>query len=364
MSAHLEALTPILPTIVEHAVRVDREGSFPAASIGALREAGLLGLDAGPRAAAEVVERVAAACGSTAMVLTMHYAGAAVIRKLGPAAVREAIASGEHLSTLAFSEAGSRSQFWVPVSTARRGAETGTVVLDAKKSFVTSARHATAYVWSSKPLRAEGLSTIWLVPADAPGLDRSAGFDGLGLRGNDSGPVSANGVVVPEANRLGEDGKGFDVMMGVVLPLFNVLSAACSIGLMEAAVSRTVAHATATRHEHQGTALRELPTIRAYLARMRTQADMARALLYDTVLALESSRPDAMLRVLEAKAAAGEAAIAVVELAMRVCGGAAFARGAGVDRVFRDAHASTVMTPTTDVLYDFIGKAVTGMDLL
>ena len=47
----------------------------------------------------------------------------------------------------------------------------------------------------------------------------------------------------------------------------------------------------------------------------------------------------------------------------RVCGGAAFRKDVGVERYFRDGRANTVMAPTTDVLYDFIGKAICGQDL-
>ncbi|MCK6516015.1 acyl-CoA/acyl-ACP dehydrogenase, partial [Myxococcota bacterium] len=72
---------------------------------------------------------------------------------------------------------------------------------------------------------------------------------------------------------------------------------------------------------------------------------------------------DTMLRVLEVKAAAGEQALSVAALGMRVCGGAAYRREVGVERFFRDAQAASVMAPTTDVLYDFIGKAVTGLPL-
>ena len=46
---------------------------------------------------------------------------------------------------------------------------------------------------------------------------------------------------------------------------------------------------------------------------------------------------------------------------MRVCGGAAFRREVGVERIFRDSRAANVMAPTTDQLYDFIGKAVCGL---
>jgi alkylation response protein AidB-like acyl-CoA dehydrogenase len=229
---------------------------------------------------------------------------------------------------------------------------------------VTSASKATAYVWSSKPVDVEhGLSTLWLVPSGTDGLRTHGPFDGLGLRGNDSSPVSADAVRVPGSAMLGEDGKGFDIMMGTVLPMFNVLSAACSVGLMEAAVQRTAQHVSGARYAHLGSTLADLPTIRNYVARMRIKTDLARTLLDDTIQALETGRPDTMLRVLSCKAAAGEAAIEVAETAMRVCGGAAFRKDVAVERCFRDAHAAGVMGPTTDVLYDFIGKAVCGLPL-
>jgi alkylation response protein AidB-like acyl-CoA dehydrogenase len=152
-------------------------------------------------------------------------------------------------------------------------------------------------------------------------------------------------------------------MMGTVLPYFQLMNAAGSLGTMEAATAKTAAHVGGTSFEHTGSSLADLPTIRAYIARMRIKTDMVRGLLLDTLDALESGRPDTMLRVLEIKAAAGESATEVTDLAMRVCGGAAFRKEVGVERHFRDARAATVMAPTTDVLYDFIGKAVCGLPL-
>lgn len=356
--------------IAAHAVEVDKSGSFPRASIAALAGGGFLGaltaadaggLGLGVRGAVEVVRRVARECGSTAMVTSMHFGGAAVLEKFAGVELRRAAASGAHLSTLAFSEAGSRSHFWAPSGTATASGDS--VVLAARKSWITSATCATAYVWSSKPLAAEGLSTIWLVPADAPGITVHGPFEGLGLRGNDSSPVTAEGVTVPAAAMLGPDGGGFDIMMGVVLPVFSVLNAACSIGLMEASVERTAKHAGGIRHSDTGSSLAELPTIRAYIARMKVKTDLAATLLEDTLTAMEAGRADTMLRVLEVKCAAGETATEVTDLAMRVCGGAAFRKEVGVERCFRDARAAGVMAPTTDMLYDFIGKAVCGLPL-
>jgi alkylation response protein AidB-like acyl-CoA dehydrogenase len=357
-------------TIAAHAADADRRGAFAEQSIDALRSAGFLGamsaLEVGgsglglPGAAA-IVRRVAAECGSTAMILCMHYCGAAVLEAYAQEGVRRAAGAGEHLSTLAFSEADSRSHFWAPSSTATPDGDW--VLLNARKSWITSASRADAYVWSSKPLQAPGLSTLWLVPAGAPGLTVRGPFEGLGLRANDSCPVAAENVRVPRSAMLGPDGKGFDVMMQTVLPAFSVLNAACSAGLMDGAVGRTVAHSAATRHSDTGASLADLPTIRSYIARMSVKSGMAGTLLDDTVSALTANRADAMLRVLSCKAGAAEAATEVLDLAMRVCGGAAFRKEVGVERMFRDARAAGVMAPTTDVLYEFIGRALTGLPL-
>jgi alkylation response protein AidB-like acyl-CoA dehydrogenase len=368
---YLTALGQVIADVIQpSAATVDQAATFPRDAVHALGEAGLLGLISAAevggmgqahRAAAQVVEQLAGACGSTAMVVCMHYAATAVIEAHGPRYVREAIAAGRHLSTLAFSEAGSRSHFWAPLSSAT--ASNGHIRLDAQKSWATSADQADSYVWSSRPLATNGPSTIWLVPAHAAGLRVPAPFDGIGLRGNASSPIIADGVTVDRAAMLGPDGGGFDVMMQLVLPYFQLMNAAASLGIMEAATTKAAAHVSAGRLQHLGQSLADLPTVRAYVARMRIQTDMVRALLRDTIEALEQGRDDTMLRVLEVKAAAGESATLVTDLAMRVCGGAAFRKEVGVERHFRDARAATVMAPTTDVLYDFIGKAVCGMPL-
>ena len=353
------------------AVSVDKEGRFPSESIDALRNAGLFGLGSAPEVGglggspgviARVIERLARECGSTAMVTCMHYAGTAVIEAHGDEATRRAIAEGRHLSTLAFSESGSRSHFWAPTSTAK--ADGQGYVLDARKSWVTSAHHADGYVWSSGTVSgAEGPSTIWLVPRTAEGVDIQGSYVGLGLRGNDSTPVVATGVKVPAGAMLGDDGAGFDIMMGVVLPRFNLWNASCSVGLMKGAVQRAATHCSGQRYEHIDTALADLPTIRAYLARAQIKTDMAAALITEAAAAIEGGREDAMLRVLEVKAGAAETALEVVALCMRVCGGAAYRADVGVERYSRDAQAANIMAPTTDVLYDFIGKAITGLPL-
>lgn len=370
-ASYMDVLNRIIDDVIApQAAEIDTTGAFPRAALEALGQAGLLGLISASevggwglshRAAALVVERIASVCASTAMVVCMHYSGTAVIEAHGSREVREAIAKGQHLTTLAFSEAGSRSHFWAPLSTAAK--VDGGIRLDAKKSWATSAGQADSYVWSSQSLSDDKTITIWLVPAATDGLTIPAPFDGLGLRGNYSSPITAEGVMIPADAMLGVDGGGFDIMMGIVLPYFQMMSAGFSVGTMEAATTKSIQHITNTKFEHLGQTLADLPTIRAYLSRMRIKTDASRALLLDSLNALEQGREDAMLRVLQVKAAAGETSTEVTDLAMRVCGGAAFRKEVGVERNFRDARASLVMAPTSDALYDFIGKALCGLPL-
>ena len=300
------------------------------------------------------------------MVYLMHLCGiacyAAASDKTAP--LLEAAAAGRHLSTLAFSEKGSRSHFWAPVSRST-GSGNGAVQISAQKSFVTSAGHADGYVVSTlsagatQPIE----SSIYLVLKEDAGVAVSGAWRGLGLRGNASAPMTLDSVSVGADRALTADGKGLDMMLGVVLPLFQVGSAAVGIGIAEAAVQATISHVTHARFEESNSSLADLPTLRAQIARMRIDTDRARAHLGAVLDSLESPGPATQLMVLEAKASGTETAAAVTEMAMRTCGGAAFGGAHGIERMFRDARAPIVMAPTSDNAYEFIGRALCGMDV-
>jgi alkylation response protein AidB-like acyl-CoA dehydrogenase len=357
----------------------DKQGRFSTEAVEELGRAGLLGLMLpvdvggswlGPRAFAGVVAALAEVDASVAMVFLMHTLASVTIAAAPRTAALEevlrAMAGGRHLSTLAFSETGSRSHFWAPISRAE-SLDGGGARLSARKSFVTSAGHAQSYVTSALSHTGSGLtdSTLYLVLAGSEGVTVAGAWDGLGLRANASSPMVLERCVVPADRRLTAEGGGFQTMLDVVLPLFNVGQAAVSLGLCRAAVAATIAHLKSARFEHLGsTSLGEaLPTLRAQLATMQIETDGLLARLDDAIGHLEQPGELTMLRVLEVKAAAGETAIAVTSLAMRACGGAAFSRHTGIERFFRDAHAGAVMAPTNDVLREFIGRALLGLPL-
>ncbi|MEZ0229588.1 MAG: acyl-CoA dehydrogenase family protein [Planctomycetota bacterium] len=359
--------------IEKESAAADRDRKFPRAAMKALGEAGLLGLtlpkklgglEQGPRVFAAVVETIARACPSTGMVYVMHVCAANVVAG-APSQEKLArdIAAGKHVTPLAFSEKGSRSHFWAPVS--KEGAKNGKKTLSAEKSFVTSAGEADSYVTSTLAADAKDAvtSTLWLVANGAKGVAVEGAFDGLGLRGNASAPMSLRDVEVADDARLTEPGQGFGAMMSVVLPWFQVGSAACSVGIGEAAFAITAAHLGKAKLEHMGAALNTLPNLRANVARMRIELDRSRAQLAYTARAMEKPGDHTMPAVLSAKAQAAEMSLVVTDLGMRSCGGAAFSKAMPLERFFRDARASAVMAPTTDALHDFLGKALLGLPL-
>jgi alkylation response protein AidB-like acyl-CoA dehydrogenase len=357
----------------------DKAGRFSTEAVESLGESGLLGLllpvnvgGAGlrPRTFAAVTATLAEADASVAMVYLMHVLGTATISAARPSAARaltpilQEIGAGRHLSTLAFSEAGSRSHFWAPISRARRNVDG--VRVSAKKSWVTSAGHAQSYVVSALAPEGSGLtdSTLYLLGADTLGLSVAGPWDGLGLRANASSPITLDDCQVPSDFQLTDDGAGFPAMLNVVLPPFSLGTAAVALGLCRAAVAGTASHLKNAKFEHLGQSLGEsLPTLRAQLAAMQIDTDGLSARIDDLIEHLEQPRETTMLRVLETKAAAGDVAISVTSAAMRACGGAAFSKHLSIERLFRDAHAVAVMAPTGDVLREFIGKSLLGMPL-
>jgi len=362
--------------LLPNAADVDAKGRYPAESLKALADAGLFGLclrgdiggmGEGMRAFAGVVEELSGVCASTAMVYVMHVAASQAIATSSTLGDRDSIlreiAGGKHLTTLAFSERGSRSQFWAPVSKLEE--RNGHYRTSASKSWVTAAGHADSYVSTSQTPNAVSHleSTVYLVRTKAEGVRVTSAFNGLGLRGNDSAPVSLEQIRINKADLISAPGEGPKVVLEVVLPWFAIGSAAMANGLCRAAVQRTTEHLISTGFEHDGSKLCDLPNLRARLAEMSVRTEQSRSLLGHTLDQIESPSEVTPLFVLQTRLAALQAAVDVTDLAMKTCGGAAFSRHLGIERLFRDSRAGWVMAPTVDHLNDFIGRALTGLPL-
>jgi alkylation response protein AidB-like acyl-CoA dehydrogenase len=353
--------------------QIDQSRRFPRENIAALGKAGVLGLlvpvqfggaGAGLREMSRVLTEQAQSCASTAMVMLMHYCATAVISAKGGDALKQRLlpsfARGEHLSTLAFSEAGSGGHFYAPVSEVRQK------TLSASKSFVTSAGEADSYVVSARQEAAAAPteSNLYVIMKGASGLAAVGRFEGLGLTGNASAPMTLTNVSLDDDMRLGPEGSGFQSMLEVVLPHFQIGVASVSVGISTAAFETIMARVSARRYEHAGgAALASIPRVQFLAAEMALELNSARAYLSETIRKALADDPAAMLDVLGVKVKAADACLHVVSHAMTLGGGWAFGRRGGLERNFRDAQAAAVMAPSNDVLKDFLGKACLGLPL-
>ena len=366
-----DRLDPILTIAAEHAQDVDARARFPEEAVAALRESGLMGLivppehgglGGGPQDVVDVLSALAGACGSTAMITLMHFSASAPLVAATPAgapSVLADLASGRSLGTLAFSEAGSRSHFWAPVSLPEAQGDRLHVL--AKKSWVTSAGHADVFVISSKTEDGAGVD-LYAIDAGTPGVEIDRPWAGMGFRGNESSPMTFD-VDLYDDRRLGDPGAGTNLMLGVVLPWFNLGNSAVSLGLSRAAFDAAVKHTIGARLQHLDQTLSALPTIRAQLAKMSIELGAASAYLDRAAERVAAPQEDTTLFVLGSKAHSNDAALHITDAAMRVCGGAAFSQQLQIDRYFRDARAGHVMAPTADALYEFYGRVITGRPL-
>ncbi len=360
------------------AAKVDKDGTYPMDSMKALAQEGFWGLNIAPefggmgqgmRVMCAVLDEIGQKCASTAMCYKMHLCGmaayGAAVNK--PVDVLRAAAKGKHLTTLAWSEFGSRGHFWAPISQEKR--RNGKIILNAHKSMITTANDADSYVVTTRWSEAKTIvdNMLYMVLKKDTGISFPGVWDGLGMRGNDSAPVTLKDVTIGEDRALCAPGKGLDMMLGVVLPVFALGNAAICIGIAEAAVKATHFHITNGKLEHLNQKLSDIPLERARLAQIRLETDRGRAHLAAALDAVENPGPTTMLMVLESKAAAAETVIRVTDIALVASGGRGFSRNLsgnlGLERNFRDARAAQVMGPSSDMIYEFIGRVMCGMEL-
>ncbi|MDP8916769.1 MAG: acyl-CoA/acyl-ACP dehydrogenase [Pseudomonadota bacterium] len=364
--------------LAANAAAVDREGRWPAESLKAIAEAGLMGLhvprrlggaEQGLLALAVVTEELARGCSSAAMCFGMHSVAAKVLAAKATPDHEERflrpIAQGRHITTLALSEPGTGAFFFLPRTQFTQDGET--VRLQGQKSFVTSGGHADSYVVSAVPPGEEldpGAFTCFAVENDTPGLEWLADWDGFGMRGNSSRGVRLEGTSIPAANLLGSQGDQIWYVFEVVAPYFIVAMAGVYLGIAQAALEEAMGHLQTRRHDHTGETLGQAAVLADELAGMWIRVQRARQLVHHAAELGDAESPDSALTLFAAKADVAEAVTAVTEAAMRLGGGRGYGRNARLGRLLRDAQAAHVMSPTTHLLRSWLGRSLVGLPLL
>jgi alkylation response protein AidB-like acyl-CoA dehydrogenase len=364
--------------LAPHAERVDRDACWPEHAFAALAEAGLMGLHVPKRLGGEeqgllglvvVTEALAKACSSSAICYGMHCVATAVIAAKATREQEERylrpIAAGRHLTTLALSETGTGSHFYLPATRLERDGEA--FVAEGTKQFVTSGGHADSYVVSTMASHGEsetGEFNCLVIDGAAPGIEWLEPWHGFGMRGNSSRGMRLDGVRVPAGNLLGEEGDEIWYVFEVVAPYFLMSMSATYLGIAQAAFEMAVQHVKSRRHTHSGDALADVPVIQATLGELWAGLEKTRYLVYHAARLGDLGDARALLAILSSKAEVADTAVRLTNEAMTLCGGIAYRENSQLARLLRDARAAHVMSPTTMLLRQWTGRALLGLPLL
>ena len=363
--------------VAERSDAVDEEARWPEENFRELQRAGLGGLVVPTRdgglglgllAVARSCEELGRICPSTGISWGMHHVGSAVIaakatteqraRYLGP------IAEGKHFTTLALSEPGTGAHFYLPET---RLVESGSsFVATGRKSFVTNGGRADSYVLSTAAVSEgdAGEFSCIVVPNDAEGLVWGAEWKGLGMRGNSSRDLELRDVRVPRTDLLGEEGDEIWYVFNVVAPFFLTAMAGTYVGVAAAALEEAVAHVSQRRHSHSAAPLANIAVVQHRVGELWARVARTRALIHHAAVAAEAATADALPLLCSAKAEVAGCAVDVVNDAMTLMGGRAYAQHSRIERLLRDARAAHVMAPTTDQLRIWTGRALLDLPLL
>jgi acyl-CoA dehydrogenase len=226
----------------------------------------------------------------------------------------------------------------------RRGDE---YVLNGSKMFITNAGHAAWTVVlavTDKSKGHRGLSAF-VVPMDADGMTIEKHLDKMGQRSTDTSAFALNDVVVPAANRLGDEGDGFKIPMQT-LDFTRPGTAAGAVGVAQAAYDYAVEYAKervtfdVPIAMHQGVSF--------LIADMATEIEASRLLVWQAAW-LHDRGKRATLQSSFAKRFAADTAMKVTTDAVQIFGGYGYIKEYPVEKLMRDAKLFQIYEGTSQI---------------
>jgi alkylation response protein AidB-like acyl-CoA dehydrogenase len=218
-----------------------------------------------------------------------------------------------------------------------------------------------------------GLITVFAVTdPDAPRHKRMSAFavevpaDGfavarlehkLGIRGSPTAELNFDGVLVPEANRIGDEGRGWELAMAT-LDRSRPGIAAQAVGIAQGALEFATHYAK--ERKQFGQRIGEFQMVQAMLADMDARTEAARQLMYKACTEVEARAPDASRWAAIAKLIGGDTAMAVTTDAVQVLGGYGYTDDYPVERMFRDAKITQLYEGTQQIQRLVIARALLG----
>ncbi|MFL5844995.1 MAG: acyl-CoA dehydrogenase family protein [Solirubrobacteraceae bacterium] len=301
------------------------------------------------------IEEVAKACASSALIIMVQELGSLPIQLFGTEEQKQQwlpkCASGEWSPAFALSEPEAGSDPASMRTTAVRDGDEW--VLNGTKNWITNSTIADFYVVFAITDREARRSTAFIVEADRPGFSIANLEHKLGIKGSPTGSPVMEDVRIPDANRLGAEGKGLSVALAT-LERTRLGAGAQAVGIAQGAIDYAVGYAK--ERIAFGKPIIELPALQAKLADMQTKTAAARELLYKACAMADRNDPNLSMYSSMAKLFASDAAMDVTIEAIQVLGGYGYVSEYPVERMMRDAKITQIYEGTNEIQRLVIGR--------
>lgn len=345
----------------------DRTKHFP---VDVLRKAGELGMggmyvreDAGGSGltrldAALIIEALATGCPSIASFVSIHNMTAWMIDRYGSEDQRQrylpALSSMDHLGSYCLTEPGAGSDAAALSTKARRDGDH--YVLDGVKQFISGAGASQTYIVMART-SADGAGgvTAFILDKDMAGLSFGPNEIKMGWNAQPTRQVILEGVRVPVANRLGEEGQGFRIAMsGLNGGRVNI--AASSLGGAQAALERSIRY-TGERRAF-GRTIDQFQALQFELADMATKLEAARLLVWKAADAIDTGHADTITLCAMAKQLATDTGFQVANTALQLHGGYGYLAEYGIEKIVRDLRVHQILEGTNEIMKVVISRGL------
>ncbi|MEU1418240.1 acyl-CoA dehydrogenase family protein [Streptomyces sp. NPDC005731] len=356
--------------IAPKAAEEEDAGHFPREVFRLLSESGLLGLpydseygggDQPYEVYLQVLEELAAARLTVGLGVSVHTLSCHAVAHFGTKQQQvehlPAMLGGGLLGAYCLSEATSGSDAASLRTRAVRDEQGGDWQITGTKSWITHGGIADFYTVMARTGE-EGPRgiTAFLVPGDAAGLSAALPERKMGMKGSPTAQVHFDGVRVPDARRIGEQGQGFAIALAA-LDSGRLGIAACAVGLAQSALDEALAYASGRRQF--GRPISDFEGLRFMLADMATQIEAGRALYLAAARLRDAGRPFAKQAAM-AKLHCTDTAMKVTTDAVQVLGGYGYTADFPAERYMREAKALQIVEGTNQIQRMVIARHLAG----
>jgi acyl-CoA dehydrogenase len=259
---------------------------------------------------------------------------------------------GEKIAALGITEPGAGSDV-AGIKTFARKVDGG-YVLNGSKTFITNGVRADFVVTAVKTTSEgghHGLSFV-IVEKGMEGFSVSKKLEKMGWHASDTGELAFQDVFVPDENLLGEENKGFYLIMAN-FQWERLLMALGAVGSMQGVLDRTIEYALERRAF--GRAIGHHQVIRHKIAEMAVRLEAGRSITYNA-LRLYHAGHDAVKEVTMAKLQTQRAAFDQADDALQIFGGAGYMKEYGIERACRDTRLGPIGGGTDEIMKEILSK--------